>query len=148
MFIQSIFICIILIESYVIIASDHSVIFTEHNNLFNIQFYVTVSKNRLYYNILLCDIYTQILGYPKLCSSALLGTTKKSSLQIGIYHEIQQHHILSDIVCSSEDCQSVTVSYIVSNLDPQIKYIFIVDVLDRFDNSKANNESSFSEYIL
>ena len=48
---------IILIESCVIVAADHSAIFDEHDNLFNIQFHITASKNGLYYNILLFVMY-------------------------------------------------------------------------------------------
>ena len=145
MLFQSIFICIILTECYVIIASDHSVIFTEHNNLFNVQFHVTVSKHRLYYNIFLFDMNEQIIGYPKVCNSTLLGTTRENSLLNGI--EIE-HHILSDIVCSSEDCQSVTANYTVSNLNPLMNYIFIANILDHFNNSKTKNESYFSKYSM
>ena len=51
------------------------------------------------------------------------------------------------IVCSLEDKQSVTVNYTVSNISPQLNYIFIVDILDYLNNTKAKNESLFSEYI-
>ena len=49
-------------------------------------------------------------------------------------------------MCLSEDCQSVTVNYSTSNIDPQLNYIFIADILDQLNNSKAKNESYFSEY--
>ena len=55
-------------------------------------------------------------------------------------------HIQKDIVCSSEDCQSSTINYTVSNIHPLMMYIFIVDTLDYLNNSKTKNESNFSEY--
>ena len=42
---------------------------------------------------------------------------------------------------SSEDCQSVTVNYTTLNIDPVMRYTFIVDILDHFNNSKKRNES-------
>ena len=47
-----------------------------------------------------------ILGYSKLCNSTLLGTIRENRLLNGI--EIE--HTLSDVICSTEDCQSVTVT--------------------------------------
>ena len=55
--------------------------------------------------------------------------------------------ILKDIVCYSKDCQSVIVNCTVSKIGPQLRFIFIADVLDYLYNSKALNESLFSEYI-
>ena len=49
------------------------------------------------------------------------------------------------IVCSLEDRQLVTISYIVLNISPQLNYIFIADILDYFNNSKTMNELYFSE---
>ena len=49
------------------------------------------------------------------------------------------------IVCSLEDKQSMTISYTVLNIDPQLNYIFIADVLNYFNDSKTKNESYFSE---
>ena len=86
-------------------------------------------------------MYIQIIGYPKLCNSILLGTTREKSLLNGT--EIE--HTLSGIICYI-DCQSVTFNYIVSNLDPLMRYIFIADIFDHFNNSKAKNMSCFSEY--
>ena len=51
-------------------------------------------------------------------------------------------------MCSLEGCQSVKVNYTVSNIGPQLNYIFIVDILDHFNKSKTKNESYFSEYII
>ena len=87
-------------------------------------------------------MYIQIIGYPKLCNSMLLGTT--NSLMNGIAIK----HPLSDITISSEDCQSVTVNYTVSNIDSLMKYVFIADILDHFNNSKAKNVSFFSKYAV
>ena len=39
----------------------------------------------------------------------------------------------------------MTVNYTVSNIDPLMRYIFIVDIQDYFNNSKAKDESYFSE---
>ena len=49
---------IILITNYIIIASDHRAIFDKHDNLFNIQFHITVGKNRLYYIIFYYLVHT------------------------------------------------------------------------------------------
>ena len=58
-------------------------------------------------------------------------------------------HARKDIMCfSSDDCQSVTVNYTISNIDPLMNYIFIADILDHFNESKTKNESSFSEYSI
>ena len=52
-------------------------------------------------------------------------------------------------MCSSEDCQSVTVNYSsIFNIDPQLNYIFIADILNQLSNTKAKNESYFSEYNI
>ena len=56
-------------------------------------------------------------------------------------------HILKDIVCCSKDCQLVIVICTILNIGPQLNYIFIADVLDYLNNSKARNESLFSEYF-
>ena len=50
------------------------------------------------------------------------------------------------MVCSPENCQLVTVNYSVSNIGPQLKYVFTADILNQLNNSKAKNESYFSEY--
>ena len=137
------FICI-KTECYVIIASDHNVIFDKHTNFFNIQFHVTVSENNciIYF---IFSMYIQIVGHPRLCNSTLLGITKDNLLLNGT--EIKHTH--KDIMCfSSEHCQSVTVNYTVSNIDPLMNYIFIADILDHFNDSKTKNESYFSEYSI
>ena len=54
-------------------------------------------------------------------------------------------HTPKCIICSIEDRQSVTVNYIILNIDPQLNYIFIADILDYLNNSKTKNESYFSE---
>ena len=133
---------IIFTENYVIIASDHRVIFNEHGSFFNIQFYVTVSKTMYY--IFIIWLYIQIIGFPKLCNSTLLGITKENSLLNGT--EIKHTNI--DIICSLEDCQSVIINYTVSNIGPQLNYIFTANLLDYLNNSKRKNQSYFSEYNI
>ena len=86
----------------------------------------------------------QITGYPRLCNSTLLGITRNISQQNGT--EIE--HVRKNIVSSSENRESVTTNYTVSNISPQLNYIFIADILDYFNNSKTKNESSFSEYSI
>ena len=51
-------------------------------------------------------------------------------------------------MCSSEDCQSVTVNYSTFNIDPQLNYIFIADIVNQLNNTKAKNELYFSEYNI
>ena len=58
--------------------------------------------------------------------------------------EIEHSH--KDIICCSEDCNSIIVHYNVSNIGPQLNYIFTADILDYLNNSKARNMSYFSEY--
>ena len=90
----------------------------------------------------LCRIYVQVSGYPRFCNSTLLSTTRDISQQNGI------EHAQKDIVCSSQDCQLVTINYTVLNIDPQLNYIFIADILDHLNNSKTRNESYFSKFKL
>ena len=54
-------------------------------------------------------------------------------------------HPLTDIVYSSEDKESVTVNYNVTNVGPQLNCVFIADIMDSFDYIKAKNESYFSK---
>ena len=54
----------------------------------------------------------------------------------------------NDVMISPEDCQLVTVNYSISNISPQLNYIFIADILDYFNNSITKNESYFSEYNI
>ena len=51
-------------------------------------------------------------------------------------------------MCSLEGCQFVKVNYTVSNIGPQLNYIFIADILDYFNNTKTKNETYFSEYNI
>ena len=131
---------IIFTENHIIIASDHRVIFNEHGSFFNIQFNVTVSKT-LYY-LFIIWLHIQIIGYPKLCNSTLLGITKENSL----LNETEIKHTNVDIICSLEDCQSVIINFTVSNISSQLNYIFIANLLDYLNNSKKKNQSYFSEY--
>ena len=71
-----------------------------------------------------------------------MGITKER-LQL---NGTKKEHIRKDIVCLSEDRESVTVNYTVSNIDPQLNCIFIVDILDHFNKSKTTNEFNFSEF--
>ena len=87
-------------------------------------------------------MYVQVLGYPRLCNSTLLGITKEIS-QLNGTKQTQK-----EITCSSKDCQSVTVNYTVSEIYPLMRYVFIADILDHFNNSKAKDESSFSKYNI
>ena len=57
-------------------------------------------------------------------------------------------HSHKDITCSSNNCQSVTVNYTISNISPLMRYTFTIDILDYFNNSKMKNVSNFSEYII
>ena len=85
-------------------------------------------------------VHVQVVGYPRLCNNTLLGTIKDISQQN------ETGYTQKDIVCSSEDCQSVTVYYSTFNIDPQLNYIFIADILNQLNNFKAKNESYFSEF--
>ena len=87
-------------------------------------------------------MYVQVVGYPRLCNSTLQGSTKEIS-QLNRTKQTQE-----DITCSSKDCQSVTVNYTASEIYPLMRFIFIADILDYFNNSKARNESSFSKYNI
>ena len=85
----------------------------------------------------------QVVGYPRLCNSSLLGITRESSLINGTEANCVQKNLMS-----SEDKQSITVNYTITNISPQLNYIFIVDILDYFNMSKTKNESFFSEYNI
>ena len=88
------------------------------------------------------SIHIKVTSYPRLCNSTLLGTTREISQQNGTVQSQK------DIVCSLEDCLSISVNYTVSNIDPLMNYIFIADILDYFNNSKTKIESYFSEFKL
>ena len=85
-------------------------------------------------------IYIQVVGYPRLCDSIFLGITQVNSLlnRSKVYH-------IPKYICSSEDRESVIINYTVSNLGPQLNYIFIADILNHFNYSKRKNVSYFSE---
>ena len=89
-------------------------------------------------------VQNQVTGYPGLCNSTLLGITRNISQQNGT--EIE--HVRKDIVSSSENRESITVNYTVSNISPQLNYIFIADILDNFNKSKTKNESIFSKWNI
>ena len=71
-----------------------------------------------------------------------MGITKETLKLNGT----EKEHIRKDIVCSSEDTESVMVNYTVLNIDPQLNYIFIVNIVDHFNKSKTRNEFNFSEF--
>ena len=85
----------------------------------------------------------QIIGYPLLCNSTLLGITKESSsnsserkygrMNINCSHKI--HKIL------------VTVNYTVLHLPPQLNWIFIGHVLNNINVSKVKEKAIFSESV-
>ena len=72
----------------------------------------------------------------------MLGITRESSLVNGT----ERNHFQKNIMSSKD--KSVTVNYTVSNIGPQLNYIFIADILDYFNNSKTKNESYFSEFSV
>ena len=82
----------------------------------------------------------QVEGYPRVCNSTLMGITRHELL-----NGTETEHSHKDIVCCSEDCKSVSVHYNVSSTGPQLNYIFIANILDYLNNSKASNVSYFSE---
>ena len=85
---------------------------------------------------------TQVTGYPRLCNSTFIGTIRKKSDPSGTKVDYVQKNI-----ASSQDEQSVIVNYTVSNIDPQMNYIFIVDLLNHLNHSKTRNMLYFSEWI-
>ena len=86
----------------------------------------------------------QIIGFPNLCGSTLVGVTIEKQQQ----NRTEREHIRKNIDRFSKDNASVTVNYTVSNISPQLSYIFVADILDLLNNSKAKNESLFSECFL
>ena len=83
----------------------------------------------------------QVEGYPRICNRTLMGITRHK-----LFNGTKTEHSHKDIICCSGDCKSVTVHYNVSCTGPQLNYIFIADILDYFNNSKARDVSYFSEY--
>ena len=69
-----------------------------------------------------------------------MSIAKKISLLNGSETEYTQ----KNIECFSQNCYSATVNYTVSNINPQLMYVFIADVLDHFNISKTKNELHFS----
>ena len=84
----------------------------------------------------------KVTGYPRLCNITLLGITREDTLN-GTKTEHNKKYIHSSL----EDT-SVTVNYTVSNISPQLNYIFITDILDYFNMSKTKNESFLSEFLI
>ena len=89
----------------------------------------------------MCYVVLKITGYPRLCNITLLGITREYTLN-GTKTEHNKKYIHSSL----ED-KSVIVNYTVSNIKPQLNYIFIADILGYFNNSKTKNRSSFCEFI-
>ena len=90
----------------------------------------------------MCYVVLKITGYPRLCNITLLGTTREGTL-----NETKTDHN-KKYIHSSLEYKSVTVNYTVSNISPQLNYIFIADILDYYDMSKTRNESFFSEFLI
>ena len=82
----------------------------------------------------------QVEGYPRVCNSTLMGITRHR-----LFNRTETEHSHKDIMCCSEDCKSVAVQYNISSTGCQLNYIFIADLLDYLNNSKARNMSYFSE---
>ena len=82
----------------------------------------------------------QVEGYPRFCNSTLMGITR-----LELLNSTETEHSHKHIVCCSEDCKSMTISYNVSCTGPQLNSTFIAVILDYFNNSKASNVSYFSE---
>ena len=91
---------------------------------------------------MMCYVVLKITGYPRLCNITLLGITRESTLN-GTKTEHNKNYIHSSL----ED-KSATVNYTVSNISPQLNYIFIADILDYFNMSKTKNESFISEFLI
>ena len=91
---------------------------------------------------MMCYVVLKITGYPRLCNITLLGITREDTLN-GTKTEHNKKYIHSSL-----ENEPVTVNYSVSNISPQLNYIFIADVLDYFNNSKTKNESSFSKFLI
>ena len=91
---------------------------------------------------MMCYVVLKVTGYPRLCNITLLGITREDILN-GTKTEYNKKYIHSSL----ED-KSVSVNYTVSNISPQLNYIFIADILDYFNKSKTKNESSFSKYNI
>ena len=89
----------------------------------------------------MCYVVLKITGYPRLCNITLLGITREDILN-GTKTEHNKRYIHSSL----ED-KSVSVNYTVSNISPQLNYIFIADILDYFNMSQTKNKSSFCEFI-
>ena len=89
----------------------------------------------------MCYVVLKITGYPILCNITLLGITREDTLN-GTKTEHNKKYLHSSL----ED-KSVTVNYTVSNISPQLNYIFIADILDYFNMSITNNKSPFCEFI-
>ena len=82
----------------------------------------------------------QIMGYPRLCNSTLLGITKESSS-----NGSEREHALMNIDCSHKI--SVNVNYTVFNLTPQVNWIFIGQVLNNANVSKVKEKAIFSKLV-
>ena len=82
----------------------------------------------------------QIMGYPRLCNSTLLGITKESSL-----NDSEREHGRVNIDCSHNI--SVNVNYTVFNLTPQLNWIFIGQVLNNVNVSKVKEKAFFSKLV-
>ena len=67
----------ILSTDYIITLYNHSVLFNNIVNKFDVTFWITVSYYHLTLFIALSHIYIDT-GYPRLCTSTLMGITKRT----------------------------------------------------------------------
>ena len=82
----------------------------------------------------------QIIGYPLLCNSTLVGLTKES-----LSNGSEREHGSMNINCSHKI--SVNVNYTVFHLTPQENWIFIGHVLNNVNVSKVKEKAFFSKLI-
>ena len=69
----------------------------------------------------------------------LLGTTVLNGRKVDF---VQKN------IASLQGEQSVIVNFTVSNLDPELNYMLIADLLNRLNNSKKGNVFNFSEWMV
>ena len=82
----------------------------------------------------------QIIGYPLLCNSTLLGITKENTS-----NGPEREHAHMNINCSHKIL--VTVNYTILHLAPQLNWIFIGQVLNNINVSKVNEKEIFSKLV-
>ena len=88
------------------------------------------------------NIYIQVVGYPRLCNSKLLGITREKLQPNGI----EVAHTPKDIDFSND--RSVSINYIITRLTPQVDNIFIGHLLNNINELKSVENSNFSELVV